>query len=88
MMEAFQTVYRGELRALTLFDLTVAFDTVYHDIQLQHLQQNFGVDGNAHQWFWSYLVGQTQYIRRSALQSFITCLLYSVLQGSCRQSRW
>jgi len=35
-----------------------------------------------HRWFWSYLVGRTQYVRRGALRSLITRLLCGVPQGS------
>jgi Reverse transcriptase (RNA-dependent DNA polymerase) len=82
MSELLQAVDRGELGALILLDLTAAFDTVDHDILLQRLQKSFGVDGKAHQWFRSYLVGRTQYVRRGALWSLITRLLCGVPQGS------
>jgi len=49
---------------------------------LRHYQRTFGIDGNVHRWFRSYLVGRTQYVRRGALRSFITRLLCSVPQGS------
>jgi len=68
--------------ALILLDLTAAFDTVDHDILLQRLQQTFFIDGNVYRWFWSYLVGRTQYVRRGALRSLITRLMCGVPQGS------
>jgi len=76
MSELLQAVDGVELGALILLDLTAAFDTVDHDILLQRLQQTFGVDGHAHRWFRSYLVGRTQYVRRGALQSLVTRLLH------------
>lgn len=82
LSELLQAVDRGDLAALILLDLTAAFDTVDHDILLQRLQRTFGVDGIAHRWFRSYLVGRTQYVRRGALRSFITRLLCGVPQGS------
>ena len=60
-----QAVDRGEVGVLVLLDLTAAFDTVDHDILLRRLQQTFGVDGNAHQWFRSYLVGRSDAVRSS-----------------------
>jgi len=66
----------GELGALIPLDLTTAFDTVDHDILLQRLQRTFGIDGNVHRWFRSYLVGRTQYVHRGALRSLITRLLW------------
>jgi len=82
MSELLQAVDRGEVGALILLDLTAAFDTVNHDILLQRLQRTFGIDVNVHQWFRSYLVGRTQYVRRGALRSLITSLLCGVPQGS------
>ena len=82
LSELLQAVDRGDLGALILLDLTAAFDTVDHDILLQRLRQTFGVDGNAHRWFRSYLVGRTQYVRRGALRSVIARLLCGVPQGS------
>lgn len=82
MSELLQAVDRGDLGSLILLDLTAAFDTVDHDILLQRLQQTFGIDGNVHRWFRSYLVGRTQYVRRGALRSLITRLLCGVPQGS------
>jgi len=59
-----------------------AFDNIDHDSDhdSRHaaLQQTFGVDGNTHRWFRSYLVGRTQYVRCGALQSLITHLLCGV----------
>jgi len=71
-----QAVDRVELGALTLLDLMVAFDNVVREIMLQRLQQTFGVDGNAHRWFRSYLVGRTQYVRRGAPRSLIKTFLF------------
>lgn len=82
MSELLQAVDRGDFGALVLLDLTAAFDTVDHDILLQRLQQTFGIDGAAHRWFRSYLIGRTQYVRRGTLRSFITRLLCGVPQGS------
>jgi len=82
MSELLQAVDRGEVGVLILLDLTAAFDTVDHDILLQRLQQTFGIDGNVHQWFWSYLVGRTHYVCHGSLRSLITHLLCTVPQGS------
>jgi len=48
VLELLQAVDRGEVGALILLDLTVAFNTIDHDILLQRLQQTFGIDGNVH----------------------------------------
>jgi len=72
----------SEVGALILLDLTAAYDTVDHDILLQRLQQTFGIDGNVHRWFRSYLVSRTQYVCRGAFRPLITRLLCGVSQGS------
>jgi len=77
-----QAVDRDELDALILIDLTAALDTDDHDIMLQRLQRTFGIDGNAHRWLRSYLVGRMQKVRRGALRSLIVRLLCGVPQGS------
>jgi Reverse transcriptase (RNA-dependent DNA polymerase) len=80
--ELLRAVDRGDLGALILLHLTAAFDTVDHDILLQHLQQTFGIDGAGHWWFRSYLIGWTQYSCRGTFRSFITRLLCGAPQGS------
>ena len=78
-----QAVDRGDFGALVLLDLTAAFDTVDHDIMLQRLKQTFGIDGAAHRWFRSFLIGWTQYVRRGTLRSLITRLLLRRAAGLC-----
>ena len=79
LSELLQAVDRGNFGTLVLLDLTAAFDTVDQDIRLQRLQQTFGIDGAAHRWLRSYLVGQTQYTYvaalsdRSSLVFFVAC---------------
>ena len=51
---------RGEVSILTLLDLSVAFDTINHNILLRRLQLSFGFDGVALSWFRSYLTGRQQ----------------------------
>ena len=41
--------------AVTLLDLSAAFDTVDHDILLEVLHNKFGIDGNALKWYSNYL---------------------------------
>ena len=57
---------RGDFAALVLLDLSAGFDTVDHDILLRRLQTSFGIHGVALDWFRSYLVGRTQYVRRGS----------------------
>ena len=57
-------VDRGDFAALTLLDLSAAFDTVDHNILLKRLQTSFGMDDAVLGWFRSYPTGRTQYVRR------------------------
>jgi len=41
----------GDFATLTLLDLSAAFDTVDHDILIERLQTNFGIDACALKWF-------------------------------------
>ena len=53
----------GRVTALTLLDLSAAFDTLDHTILLRILGNWFGVSGKALDWFKSYLTGRSQRIK-------------------------
>ena len=53
----------GRITALTLLDLSAAFDTIHHTILLRRLGNWFGVRGKALDWFKSYLTGRSQRIK-------------------------
>ena len=75
-------LYRGDVAALVLLDLSAAFDTIDHDVLLQRLSETFGVTDVAHMWFRSYLSGRTQYVRCGSSRSSTTYLVCGVPQGS------
>ena len=53
----------GRVTALTLIDLSAAFDTIYNTIFLRRVGNWFGVSGKALDWFKSYLTGRRQRIK-------------------------
>jgi len=68
-------VDHGDFAALTLLDLSAAFDTVDHDILIERLQTSFGIDSN-------HTSSAAQYVCRSAVRSLVVQLLCGVLQGT------
>ena len=65
---------KGSVTALTLLDLSAAFDTIDHTILLDRLNVYYGISELALGWFKSYLSGRTH--------SHPAVLHYGVLQGS------
>ena len=53
-------VDKQEVSCLVLHDLSAAFDTIDHQILLEHLENHFGIAGLALNWIKSYLIGKTQ----------------------------
>ena len=72
----------GKVTALTLLDLSAAFDTIDHAILLRRLDDWFGVTGKALDWFKSYLTGRCQTIRLGDCLSSEADLKFGVPQGS------
>ena len=68
--------------ALTLLDLSAAFDTIDHQILLKILQNGLGIHEIALQWFESYLVNRSQCVSIDDVQSEPLDLPYGVPQGS------
>ena len=72
----------SKVTALTLLDLSAAFDTINHTILLRRLDYWFGVTGKALDWFKSYLTGRCQRIRLGDCLSSNAYLKFGVPQGS------
>ena len=72
----------GKVTALTLLDLSAAFDTIDHTIFLRRLQDWFRVTGKALDWFKSYLTGRCQRIKLGDCLSSKADLKFGVPQGS------
>jgi len=66
--------------ALYLLDLTVAFDTVDHDLLMLRLERQFGIRGVVLQWFRSYLTGRTFQVIYADSQSSLVIICCSVSQ--------
>ena len=72
---------RGKINAVVFLDLKKAFDTVDHEILLSKLS-NYGIHGNAHQWFKSYLENRTQVCSINGSLSESCSLSCGVPQGT------
>ena len=74
---------RQHVTLLVMLDLSSAFDTVYHDILLDRLNNEFGIKGRVLEWFTSYLCKRSQFISVNGDRSELFDLSYGVPQGSC-----
>ena len=72
----------GKVTAVTLSDLSAAFDTTGHTILLKRLDDWLGVTGKAHNWFKLYLTGRCQGIRLGDCLSSKDDLQFGVPQCS------
>ncbi len=73
---------KGNVAVLVLLDLSAAFDTIDHDIILDRLNRNFGIQGTALKWFRSYLSDRQQTVIVGDEGSAPKELKYGVPQGS------
>jgi len=77
-----RAIDRGHVTALVLFDLSVAFDTVDHELLIEGLKKRFAIGGVALNWFKSYLNEWTQTFMFGDAQSMMYAVNSSVPQGS------
>ncbi len=73
---------KGKVTALTLLDLSAAFDTIDHSLLLNRLEGWFGITGLALDWFSSYLSARSQQIKLDDTLSTRVSLPFGVPQGS------
>ena len=73
---------KGSVKALTLLDLSAAFDTIDHTILLGRLNGYYGISELALGWFKSYLSGRTHSVKVGSTLSNPVALQYGVPQGS------
>ena len=68
--------------ALTLLDLSAAFDIIDHKILLDRLENLYGISGTALSWLESYLTGRTHMVTIDNSSSKPSILCLGVPQGS------
>ena len=71
----------GKVTALTLLDLSVAFDTIDHSTFLERLHGHFGISGTVFQWFKSYFSNRQQRVHIDGSLSCPQDLHFGVPQG-------
>ena len=67
---------------LMLLDLSAAFDTINHDILINKLQNNYGLDGFIIKWIKSYLTNRSFSVSVNGKLSDSCCFDIGVPQGS------
>ena len=67
---------------LLMLDLSVAFDTVSHEILLDRLPQRYDITGSVQEWFASYLSSRTQFVRTESSRSSLRELNCGAPKGS------
>ena len=77
-----KAVDQGSVAVLLLLDLSAAFDTIDHVILLDRLHNMFGVDGQALNWFRSYVSDRAQSVCIEGTKSTPHKLSQGVPQGS------
>ena len=73
---------QGEVTALTLLDLSAAFDTIDHATLTNRLSDWYGISRQAQIWFSSYLQNRHQSVKNKDTLSDKVTLSYEVSQGS------
>ena len=68
--------------AVTIWDLSAAFDRVDHDLLLELLQNKCGIDGHALKWYNNYLKPKKFKVNINGVYSIKKSMQFSVPQGS------
>ena len=71
----------GKVTALTLLDLSAAFDTIDHATLLERLHGHFGISGTVLQWFKSYISNRQQRVHIDGSLSCPQNVHFGVPQG-------
>ena len=73
---------KGRVTALTLLDLSAAFDTIDHLALISRLSSWYGISGTALDWFTSYLSNRCQQVKIHDYVSEAVYISFGVPQGS------
>ena len=79
--DIFLIMAKGSVTALTLLDLSAAFDNIDHTILLDRLNVYYGISELALGWFKSYLSGRTHSVKVGSTLSHPAAFQYGVPQG-------
>ena len=80
--DVLQEMDKGNVTALTLLDMSAAFDTIDHDLILERLSTRYGFGDMALKWFRSYLTFRVQKVKVHNTLSDSVGLPVGVPQGS------
>ena len=80
--DLFLNMSEGSTTALTLLDLSAAFDMIDHSILFHRLHDCYGINGLALSWFESYLSDSTQSVKVGSVLSHPMVLKFGIPQGS------
>ena len=75
-------IQAGKIVIVVLLDLSAAFDTIDHEILLEKLQKDYGINGKASEWMQSYLQSRSFCVKIGDTFSPLLELLFGVPQGS------
>ena len=81
-MNTFNAISHQKVTALSLLDLSAAFDTVDHSILIERLSSWFGLNGTVLSWIKSYLSTRSFKVKINVTESSVYQLFYGVTQGS------
>lgn len=80
--ENVNTMMSGQVAILCLLDLSVAFDTVDHEIIFRCLKLAYGIKGNVPFWICDYLTDRLQSVYWNGSMPALCSVLCAVSQGS------
>ena len=76
------TIDENKATVVMILDLSAAFDTVDHNKLLNILKYEMGLEGEALNWFRSFLCGRCQKVRVKGYESVEILIKFGVPQGS------